>query len=83
MKEETLLELLQSIPESCQEATIQGIRMEMIDISIKENLLALDSEGMSFHECILKNGTFVFSMDGKHRLQTLFKVYRQVQKEVN
>ena len=83
MKEKTLFELLQSIPESCQEATIQGIRMEMIDISIKEDLLALDSEGMTFHECILKNGTFVFSTDGNHRLQTLFKVFRQVQKDVH
>lgn len=83
MKETKLFELLQSIPESSQEETIQGIRMEMIDISVKDDLLALDPDGMTFHECILKNGTFVFTTDRDHRLQTLFKVLRPIRKDIN
>lgn len=83
MKEKTIFELLQAIPESSQEATVQGIRMEMIDISIKNDLLALDPEGLTFHECTLKNGTFVFTTDGNHRLQTLFKVFRPGKTDVN
>lgn len=39
--------------------------------------------GITEKETKLQGGTFVFSTNGNHRLQTLFKVFRQVQKDVH
>ncbi len=57
--------------------------MEMIAPAIKDDLLSLDPEGLTFHECILKNGTFVFTLDENNRLQTLFKVLYPSRKNIN
>lgn len=69
-----LLEALHSIPPGSADATIQGVRMQLITITDKERLLAEDPADTVYHECTLKNGTFVFVTNAEHRLTTLYKV---------
>ena len=69
-----ILEELHSIPADSKEATIQGVRMELITAAHRKRLLDQDPDGIIYQDCELKNGTFVFTTDGQQNLLTLYKV---------
>lgn len=73
MKKQNLLEQLMSIPELSIKATIQGVKMSIIDECTRKILREVDPEDKFIHECILANGTFMFTMEG-HKLKALYKV---------
>ena len=62
-----------AIPADATTATIQGVEMKVISNEQAEMLLNNDAEDEKTHECIMKNGRFIFeSENGK--LKTLYKV---------
>lgn len=67
-----LYELL-AIPADTTTATIQGVEMQVISAEQADKMLEADTNDEKTHECILKNGRFLFeSENGK--LTTLYKV---------
>lgn len=60
MENKSLLELLMALPENCKDATVLGVKLELIDKQTQEELLQSDPEGTRVHECILSNGVFMF-----------------------
>lgn len=73
MKKQTLLEQLSEIPKECTQTSIQGVEMQIIDFAAKEQLLSKDPGDTCFHECILGNGTFIFTTKNGI-LTSLYKV---------
>ena len=69
----TLLDELMTIPEDCEKATIQGVPMQLITDDDKSQLMAQEQYDTGYHECIMKNGTFIFTTNDQHKLQSLFK----------
>ena len=68
-----ILEELLAIPADATNATVQGVEMKVISNERAEMLLNNDAEDEKTHECILKNGRFLFeSENGK--LKVLYKV---------
>ena len=68
-----ILDELLAIPAAATNATVQGVEMKVISNERAEMLLNNDAEDEKTHECILKNGRFLFeSEDGK--LKELYKV---------
>ena len=68
-----ILDELQAIPADATNATVQGVEMKVISNERAEMLLNNDAEDEKTHECIMKNGRFIFeSENGK--LKTLYKV---------
>ena len=68
-----ILDELLAIPADATNATVQGVEMKVISNERAEMLLNNDAEGEKTHECILKNGRFLFeSENGK--LKALYKV---------
>ena len=68
-----ILDELLAIPADATNATIQGVEMKVISNEQAEMLLNNDAEDEKTHECIMKNGRFIFeSENGK--LKTLYKV---------
>ena len=68
-----ILDELLAIPADATTATIQGVEMKVISNEQAEMLLNNDTEDEKTHECIMKNGRFIFeSENGK--LKTLYKV---------
>ena len=68
-----ILDELLAIPADATTATIQGVEMKVISNEQAEMLLNNDAEDEKTHECIMKNGRFIFESDyGK--LKTLYKV---------
>ena len=68
-----ILDELLAIPADAPTATIQGVEMKVISNEQAEMLLNADAEDEKTHECIMKNGRFIFeSENGK--LKTLYKV---------
>ena len=68
-----ILDELLAIPADAATATIQGVEMKVISNEQAEMLLNNDAEDEKTHECIMKNGRFIFeSENGK--LKTLYKV---------
>ena len=68
-----ILDELLAIPADATTATIQGVEMKVISNEQAEMLLNNDAEDEKTHECIMKNGRFIFeSENGK--LKTLYKV---------
>ena len=68
-----ILDELLAIPADATTATVQGVEMKVISNEQAEMLLNNDVEDEKTHECILKNGRFLFeSENGK--LTTLYKV---------
>ena len=68
-----ILDVLLAIPADATTATIQGVEMKVISNEQAEMLLNNDAEDEKTHECIMKNGRFIFeSENGK--LKTLYKV---------
>jgi hypothetical protein len=68
-----ILDELLAIPADATNATVQGVEMKVISNERAEMLLNNDAEDEKTHECIMKNGRFIFeSENGK--LKTLYKV---------
>ena len=68
-----ILDELLAIPADATNATVQGVEMKVISNERAEMLLNNDAEDEKTHECIMKNGRFLFeSENGK--LKTLYKV---------
>ena len=68
-----ILDELLAIPADATNATVQGVDMKVISNERAEMLLNNDAEDEKTHECILKNGRFLFeSENGK--LKSLYKV---------
>lgn len=68
-----ILDELLAIPADATNATVQGVEMKVISNEQAEMLLNNDAEDEKTHECIMKNGRFIFeSENGK--LKTLYKV---------
>lgn len=73
MENKSLLELLLTLPENCMNATVQGIELQLINSATRDKLLQSDPEGLYYYECILTNGTFVFTKENGD-LHSLYKV---------
>ena len=68
-----MIDELMAIPADATTATIQGVEMQIISTEQADIMLDADSSGEKTHECILKNGRFLFeSENGK--LKALYKV---------
>ena len=68
-----ILDDLLAIPADATNAAVQGVEMKVISNERVEMLLNNDAEDEKTHECILKNGRFLFeSENGK--LKALYKV---------
>ena len=68
-----ILDELLAIPADATNATVQGVEMKVISNKRAEMLLNNDAEDEKTHECILKNGRFLFeSENGK--LKSLYKI---------
>ena len=68
-----ILDELLAIPADTTNATVQGVEMKVISNERAEMLLNNDAEDEKTHECILKNGRFLFeSENGK--LKSLYKI---------
>ena len=71
--ETRLIDELMAIPADATTATIQGVEMQIISTEQADKMLEADKNDEKTHECILKNGRFLFeSENGK--LTTLYKV---------
>lgn len=71
--ETRLIDELMAIPADATTATIQGVEMQIISTEQADKMLDADSSGENTHECILKNGRFLFESDNGI-LTTLYKV---------
>ena len=71
--ETRLIDELMAIPADATTATIQGVEMQIISTEQADKMLYADSSGEKTHECILKNGRFLFESDNG-KLKALYKV---------
>ena len=68
-----ILDELLAIPADATNATVQGVKMQIISAEQANKMLEAGTNDEKTHECILKNGRFLFeSENGK--LKTLYKV---------
>ena len=68
-----ILDELLAIPADATNATVQGVEMQVISTEQADKMLVEDANDDKTHECILKNGRFLYeSENGK--LTTLYKV---------
>ena len=58
-----ILDELLAIPADATNATVQGVEMKVISNERAEMLLNNDAEDEKTHECILKNGRFLFESE--------------------
>lgn len=71
--ETRLIDDLMAIHVDATIATVQGIEMQIISSEQADKMLEADTNDERIHECLLKNGRFLFeSENGK--LTTLYKV---------
>ena len=68
-----ILDELLAIPADATDATVQGVEMKVISNERAEMLLNNDAEDEKAHECILKNGRFLFESENGE-LKALYKV---------
>ena len=68
-----ILDELLAIPADATTATIQGVEMKVISNEQAEMLLNNDAEDEKIHECIMKNGRFIFESENGN-LKALYKV---------
>ena len=68
-----ILDELLAIPADATTATVQGVEMKVISNERAEMLLNNDAEDEKTHECILKNGRFLFESENGE-LKALYKV---------
>ena len=68
-----ILDELLAIPADATTATIHGVGMQIISTEQADKMLGADTKDEKTHECILKNGRFLFeSKNGE--LKALYKV---------
>ena len=68
-----MIDELMVIPADATTATIQGVEMQIISTEQADKMLEADKNDEKTHECILKNGRFLFeSKNGE--LKSLYKV---------
>ena len=68
-----ILDELLAIPADATNATVQGVEMQVISTEQADKMLVEDANDDKTHECILKNGRFLFESDNG-KLTTLYKV---------
>lgn len=68
-----ILDKLLAIPADATTATVQGVEMQIISANQADKMLEADTNDEKTHECILKNGRFLFESDNG-KLTTLYKV---------
>ena len=71
--ETRLIDESMAIPADATTATIQGVEMQIISTEQADKMLDADSSGEKTHECILKNGRFLFESENGE-LKALYKV---------
>ena len=68
-----ILDELLAIPADATNATIQGVEIQIISTEQADKMLVEDSNDEKTHECILKNGRFLFESENGE-LKSLYKV---------
>ena len=68
-----ILDELLAIPADATNATIQGVEMQVISTEQADKMLFEDANDDKTHECILKNGRFLFESENGE-LKSLYKV---------
>lgn len=68
-----ILDELLAIPADATNATIQGVEMQVISTEQADKMLVEDANDNKIHECILKNGRFLFESENGE-LKALYKV---------
>ena len=62
-----------AIPADATNTTIQGVEMQVISTEQADKMLVEDANDDKTHECILKNGRFLFESENGE-LKALYKV---------
>ena len=70
-----ILDELLAIPADATNATIQGVEMQVISTEQADKMLVEDANDDKTHECILKNGRFLFESENGD-LKALYKVQK-------
>ena len=60
-----ILDELLAIPADATTATIQGVKMQIISADQADKMLEADTNDEKTHECILKNGRFLFESENE------------------
>lgn len=68
-----ILDELLAIPADATNATVQGVEMKVISTEQADKMLVEDANDDKTHECILKNGRFLFESENGE-LKSLYKV---------
>ena len=68
-----ILDELLAIPADATNVTIQGVEMQIISAEQADKMLEADTNDDKTHECILKNGRFIFESENGE-LKALYKV---------
>ena len=71
--ETRLIDELMAIPADATTATIQGVEMQIISTEQADQMLEADTNDERIHECLLKNGRFLFESENGE-LKALYKV---------
>ena len=70
-----ILDELLAIPADATNATVQGVEMQVISTEQADKMLVEDANDDKTHECILKNGRFLFESENGE-LKALYKVQK-------
>lgn len=70
-----ILDELLAIPADATNATVQGVEMKVISTEQADKMLVEDANDDKTHECILKNGRFLFESENGE-LKALYKVQK-------
>ena len=68
-----ILDELLALPADATNATVQGVEMQVISTEQADKMLVEDANDDKTHECILKNGRFLFESENGE-LKALYKV---------
>ena len=68
-----ILDELLAIPADATNATVQGVEIQVISTEQADKMLVEDANDNKTHECILKNGRFLFESENGE-LKELYKV---------
>ena len=68
-----ILDELLAIPADATTATVQDVEMQIISVEQANKMLEADANDEKIHECLLKNGRFLFASEDS-KLTTLYKV---------
>ena len=67
-----LIDELLAMPADATTATVQGVEMQIISADQADKMLDADEKDERTHECILKNGRFLFESENGD-LKALYK----------